>query len=62
MLATFERPLSPSLTFKVASAMVKFQGKPAVRSENRSRLLWVGSEPPSRKAAVVRWRAGGANG
>ena len=24
--------------------------------------LWVGSEPPSRKAAVVRWRVGGANG
>jgi hypothetical protein len=25
-------------------------------------LDWVGCEPPSRKAAVVRWRVGGTNG
>jgi len=41
------------MTFKVASAKVKFQGKPAVRSENRSRLLWVETLNSRRRRPVV---------
>jgi hypothetical protein len=38
-----ERPLSPAPTFAAVLANVKFQSGPAVRSENRRRLLWVDS-------------------
>ena len=43
MLATFERPLSPSLTFSTAGANVKFRRRPVARRENRRWLQWVAS-------------------
>lgn len=41
MLATFERPLPPSLTFLTAGANVKFRSRPVARRENRRWLQWV---------------------
>jgi hypothetical protein len=54
MLATFERPLSPSLTFPTARANVKFRSRPVAPQENPRRLLRVGSDPLDLEAAVVR--------
>ena len=43
MLATFERLLSPSLTFPTARANVYFRSRPVAPQENPRRLQWVGS-------------------
>jgi hypothetical protein len=41
VVATCERPLSPSMTFSTASAKINFQGRPVSRRENRHGRLWV---------------------
>jgi hypothetical protein len=46
MLVTCERLLSPTLICSMASAKVRFEGRPAARRENRHRLLWVGHGRP----------------
>ena len=50
MLATFERPQSPSLTSSTAGANVKFRSRPVARRENRR---WLQSLQPGASVAVI---------